>query len=311
MIYYRGTKDIKLDHTVVALGKFDGLHRGHQLLLDKLVDYGKKGYQTVVFTFDFHPMSLLTGKQQALIYTKEERRRIVEAMGIDVLIEYPFTQETAHMLPEDFVRDVLIRCIDAKVIVVGDDFRFGYQRQGDVAFLKQHAAQYGYQVDNCAKLCVNHEEISSTMIRDYIRQGDMETVTELLGRPYAITGEVIRGKANGRTVGMPTANLAPEAFKLLPPDGVYASTTYLHSRSRCYRSVTNIGRNPTVSDHNDLRVETYVMDFSGDLYGEEITINFYERIRGEKKFKDLKELRAQVEKDQQRAMDYLENHGIV
>lgn len=310
MIYFRGTKDIKLDHTVVALGKFDGLHRGHQLLLDKLVAYGKKGYQTVVFTFDFHPMSLLTGKKQALIYTKDERRRIVEDMGIDVLIEYPFTQETAHMLPEDFVRDVLIRCIDAKVIVVGDDFHFGYQRQGDVAFLKAHAQQYGYQVDNCEKLCVNNREISSTMIRDYIREGDMENVTGLLGRPYAITGEVIPGKANGRTVGMPTANLAPDHIKLLPPDGVYASTTYIHSKDKCYRSVTNIGRNPTVGDHNDLRVETYVMDFSGNLYGEKISISLYERVRGEKKFKDLKELRAQVEKDQQKAMDYLESHGI-
>ena len=113
-------------------------------------------------------MSLLTGKKQSLIYTKEERLRIVEEMGIDVLIEYPFTQETAHMMPEDFVRDVLVRDIGAKVIVVGDDFHFGYQRSGDVSFLKKHAAAYGYVVDNCEKLCVHGEEISSTMIRGYI-----------------------------------------------------------------------------------------------------------------------------------------------
>lgn len=310
MIYLRGTKDIKLAHTVVALGKFDGLHRGHQILLDKLKAYGEKGYQTVVFTFDFHPMSLLSGKPQSLIYTKEERRRIVEAMGIDVLIEYPFTQETAHMLPEDFIRDVLIQCIDAKVIVVGDDFHFGYQRQGDVAFLKQHAGQYGYFVDNCEKLCIGDEEISSTMIRKFIVQGELEMVTELLGRPYTITGSVIKGKANGRTVGMPTANLAPDAQKLLPPDGVYASTTWVASQGRYYRSLTNIGKNPTVSDHNDLRVETFVFDFSGNLYGEEINVSLYRRERGEKKFKDLNELREQVRKDQERAMVYFEEHEL-
>ena len=146
-------------------------------MINKLKEYGKKGFQTVVFTFDFHPMSLLTGKKQSLIYTKEERLRIVEEMGIDVLIEYPFTQETAHMMPEDFVRDVLVRDIGAKVIVVGDDFHFGYQRSGDVSFLKKHAAAYGYVVDNCEKLCVHGEEISSTMIRGYIAEGRMETVT--------------------------------------------------------------------------------------------------------------------------------------
>ena len=126
----------------------------------------------------------------------------MEEMGIDVLIEYPFTQETAHMMPEDFVRDVLVRDIGAKVIVVGDDFHFGYQRSGDVSFLKKHAAAYGYVVDNCEKLCVHGEEISSTMIRGYIAEGRMETVTELLGRPYEINGKVIPGKANGRKVYM-------------------------------------------------------------------------------------------------------------
>lgn len=311
MIYYRGTKDIRLNHTVVALGKFDGLHRGHQLLIEKLKKYGKKGYQTVVFTFDFHPMSLLSGKIQPLIYTKEERQKIVEEFGIDVLIEYPFTQETAHMLPEDFVKDVLVSCIGAEVIVVGDDFHFGYQRSGDVAFLKAHEKRYGYVVDNCEKLCVNGEEISSTMIRHYISQGNMEMVTELLGRPYHITGEVIPGKANGRTVGMPTANLAPEAGKLLPPEGVYASTIRIGSQEKQYYALTNIGRNPTVGDHNDLRVETHVIDFSGDLYGEKIAVSLYWHVRDEHKFNSLVEVKAQVEKDRERVMLYFKDHGIM
>lgn len=310
MIYFTGTKDIKLNQTVVALGKFDGLHRGHQLLLDKLKKYGKRGYQTVVFTFDFHPNSLLSGKKQSLIYTKEERRQIVEDLGIDVLIEYPFTQETAHMLPEDFVRDVLVRDIGTKAIVIGDDFHFGYQRSGDVAFLKARAEQYDYVVDNCEKLCIQGEEISSTMIRNYISQGNMEMVTELLGRPYKVSGKVISGKANGRKVGMPTANLAPADIKLLPPDGVYATVVHIDGLEQTYHALTNIGCNPTVSDHNDLRVETYILDFSGDIYGKEIDVSFYWRIRGEQKFGDLNELREQVAKDQKRTVDYFAEHGI-
>ena len=310
MIYFRGTKDIHLDHTVVALGKFDGLHRGHQLLINKLKEYGKKGFQTVVFTFDFHPMSLLTGKKQSLIYTKEERLRIVEEMGIDVLIEYPFTQETAHMMPEDFVRDVLVRDIGAKVIVVGDDFHFGYQRSGDVSFLKKHVAAYGYVVDNCEKLCVHGEEISSTMIRGYIAEGRMETVTELLGRPYEINGKVIPGKANGRKVDMRTANLAPDDIKLLPPEGVYASVVQIEGMEGKYYALTNIGRNPTVGDHNELRIETHVVEFSGDLYDRMITVRIYQRLRDEHKFASLEEVKAQVMKDQEKAMAYFKEHHI-
>lgn len=310
MIYFRGTKDIHLDHTVVALGKFDGLHRGHQLLMNKLKDYGKKGYQTVVFTFDFHPMSLLTGKKQSLIYTKEERLRIVEEMGIDVLIEYPFTQETAHMMPEDFVRDVLVHAIGAKIIVVGDDFRFGYQRSGDVAFLKKHAQQYDYIVDNCEKLCVDGEEISSTMIRRYISEGNMEIVTELLGRPYEMNGKVIPGKANGRKVDMRTANLAPDDIKLLPPEGVYASTVRIEGMPNQYYALTNIGRNPTLGDHNELRVETHVLDFSGDLYDRMITVRIYQRLRDEHKFANLEEVKAQVMKDKEKAIAYFKEYHI-
>ncbi len=276
----------------------------------QLKEYGKKGFQTVVFTFDFHPMSLLTGKKQSLIYTKEERLRIVKEMGIDVLIEYPFTQETAHMMPEDFVRDVLVRDIGAKVIVVGDDFHFGYQRSGDVSFLKKHAAAYGYVVDNCEKLCVHGEEISSTMIRGYIAEGRMETVTELLGRPYEINGKVIPGKANGRKVDMRTANLAPDDIKLLPPEGVYASVVQIEGMEGKYYALTNIGRNPTVGDHNELRIETHVVDFSGDLYDRMITVRIYQRLRDEHKFASLEEVKAQVMKDQEKAMAYFKEHHI-
>ena len=176
--------------------------------------------------------------------------------------------------------------------------------------MKKHAAAYGYVVDNCEKLCVHGEEISSTMIRGYIAEGRMETVTELLGRPYEINGKVIPGKANGRKVDMRTANLAPDDIKLLPPEGVYASVVQIEGMEGKYYALTNIGRNPTVGDHNELRIETHVVDFSGDLYDRMITVRIYQRLRDEHKFASLEEVKAQVMKDQEKAMAYFKEHHI-
>lgn len=308
MIYFNGTKQFNLKHTAVAIGKFDGLHRGHQVLLNKLRTYRDKGYMTVMFTFDFHPMSVLTGQLKPLIYATEERKKIVAEMGIDVMIEYPFNQETAHMMPEEFVRDVLVKEIGTEVIIVGDDFHFGYQRSGDVAYLKANEERFGYKVDNCEKLCMDSEEISATIIREEISAGNIECVNNMLGRPYLVTGSVIKGKANGRKVSMPTANLVVPPMKLIPPDGVYATRTEVGGKY--YYSLTNIGTNPTVGAHNDRSIESFLLDFDGDLYDKEINVYFYKYIRGEHKFADLSELRAQVARDQQTAIAYFKESGI-
>ena len=310
MIYYKGTKEIKLSETVIALGKFDGLHKGHQLLFDRLKSFRDDGLTTVVFTFDFHPLSLLSGHMQHLIYTRHERRRIIEDLGIDVLIEYPFTQETAHMPAEDFVRDVLVRDLGVRAIVVGDDFHFGYQRKGDVALLTKMSGAYGYSVIHCEKLCHQGQEISATQIRDQIKEGDLEAANLLLGRPYSITGEVIHGKGNGSgALNMPTANIAPESVKLLPPEGVYVSSVQLGEKS--YGAVTNIGHNPTVGDHNDLRVETFIMDFSGNLYGQELTVDLYRRLRGEIRFDRFESLKKQMHADCEQARSWLISEKII
>ena len=310
MIYYKGTKEIKLKDTVIALGKFDGLHKGHQLLFDKLRSFRDENLTTVVFTFDFHPLSLLTGQMQQLIYTRHERRQIVEELGIDVLIEYPFTEETAHMPAEIFVRDVLVRDLGVKAIVVGDDFHFGYQRKGDVKLLMALSSEYGYEVIHCEKLCHEGSEISATQIRDFIKEGELELAQVLLGRPYSISGEVIHGKGNGSgALNMPTANIAPGAVKLLPPEGVYVSDVRLEGRS--YGAVTNIGRNPTIGDHNELRVETFIMDFHGDLYGQELNVNLYKRLRGEKKFDGFESLKKQMHADCDQARAWLVQHDLM
>ena len=305
MIYYRGTRDIHLKNTAVALGKFDGLHRGHQLLFDKLKQYQEKGYQTVIFTFDFHPANLLKHTRQNLIYSHEERLQLIRSLGVDVLIEFPFTDETAHMLPDSFVREVLLNGLDAKVIVVGDDFRFGYKRSGDVQFLIDHQDEYGCLVDHCEKLCTpDGEEISSTMIRSKIEAGDMLAAQYLLGRPYSISGKVVRGFGNGRSVEMPTANLVPCDDKLLPPDGVYISGTILSENGNVLPSLTNIGCNPTIADGLDRRIETFILQYNGDLYEKEISVNLYQKLRDEMRFESLQDLRAQVRKDQEAAASY-------
>lgn len=325
MIYTTGTKEIQFKNTAVALGKFEGLHRGHQLLFDHLSSFRLQGLKTVMFTFDFHPSSVLNQKEKQLLYTAKERRYIAQDMGLDVLVEYPFTEETAHMAPEAFVREVLIQKMDVKAIVVGEDFRFGYKRQGDVQLLEDMAQEGGYQVVICRKLSIEvpqfdgleswnkvrlnkrpdkmvSKEVSSTLVRAYLEKGNMACVNQLLGRPFAIIGEVVHGREIGRTIGMPTANIAPSAGKLLPPNGVYSTITIVDGVG--HHSVTNIGLNPTIAEGNPKRVETYVYDFSGDIYGKEIEVRFFWYERPEMKFACLEALKAQISKDKFNTIEF-------
>lgn len=317
MIYISGTKDFKLTNTAVALGKFDGLHRGHQVLIDQINHYKAKGMLSVVFTFDYHPNSLFGDKEQNLIYTYEERRMIAERLGVDVLIEYPFTKETASMEPADFVKNVLVDELGARFVVVGEDFRFGRKRMGDTKLLEGMAPLLGYKADICRKICdmipagtdgnseAQTREIGATLIRKMLAAGDIETANKFLGRPFMIYGEVIHGRRIGRTIGMPTANIVTPSIKLLPPNGVYVSKTKVYNK--IYPSVTNIGCNPTVTDEGSRRVETYVYDFNDDLYGKEIEVMLYHYQRPEMKFDTIEALKNQMHKDGESAVAYFKN----
>lgn len=310
MTIYTSLDGLKLENTAVALGKFDALHKGHQYLFGRLNNYKKQGFQTVIFTFDFHPANLLTGKRQKVIYSRSERRDIFRETGADVLLEFPFTKDTAHMSADDFVKHVLVECLGCRVIVVGEDFHFGYQRSGDVCFLRDNEKKYGYKVDSSVKLGLDGDVISSTRIRECVREGDLEEASRLLGRCYSISGRVVRGKGNGRTVDMPTANIIPDEYKLLPPDGVYASRTCINRSSQMYYSITNIGTNPTVGEDNIRSVETFLLDFDGNIYDQEIHVDLYKRLRGEIRFPDLRALRTRVEVDKQDAIDYFRQNNI-
>ncbi len=305
MMIYSDLENVRLHHTAVALGKFDGMHKGHQLLFDKLASYKARGLMTVIFTFSFHPASLLTGKRQQVIYTREEKRRILSTFGADVLVEFPFTKETAHMLPGDFIKNVLVDTLGAQAVVVGNDFHFGYQRSGDVAFLRENAEKYAYTVDSQEKVCFEGAEISATRIREEISQGNMEEAYEMLGRRYSVSGVVVHGKGNGRTIDMPTANLIPESEKLLPPDGVYVSRTRINDLPDAFDSVTNIGTNPTVGANNLRSIETFLLNFDGNLYGQNISVELYKKLRDEETFSSLSTLKAQMKVDIMNAEDYL------
>ena len=304
MLYISENEDFRLKNTAVSLGKFDGIHRGHRLLIDQIINEKKNKYTSVVFTFSLHPKCLFSDKELELIDTEEEKKEKLENMGVDVLISYPFTKETAGMEPEEFVKDVLVNQLDAKIIVVGSDYRFGSHRKGDVALLERLSKIYGYQLIVFDKLVIRDQIVSSTLIRNEISKGNMEFVTELLGEPYRIKSEIIYGNQLGRTIGVPTINQVVPSNKLLPPNGVYTSKVYVDGKS--YYGVTNVGYKPTVSDKLVKGIETNIFDFEGDLYGQVIEVELMSFLRPEQKFDSLDELKNQIAVDSKAARDYFD-----
>lgn len=295
MEYICGKTEFQYHNSCVTLGKFDGLHRGHQLLFSYLHQYQQLAYNTVIFTFDYHPGNLFLAREMDLIYTEEEKRELLNEMGPDVLISYPFTKESASMEPEEFIAKILIQQLDAKLIVVGSDYRFGRGRRGDVAMLEAYAKVYGYQLIACDKLTLDGEVISSSRIRRELSLGHLEIVHKMLGRPYSITGTVVTGRQLGRTIGIPTVNILPHPHKLLPPYGVYASKIWV--QGSLYYGVTSIGCKPTVEDSGQTSVETHIFDFNQTIYGQEIKVELYTYMRAEEKFSSIQELQENVKKD--------------
>lgn len=302
MLYISENMEFQLQNTAVSLGKFDGIHRGHRLLIDRILKEKEKGYTSVVFTFSLHPMSLFSDKELELIDTEEEKVEKLRGLGVDVLISYPFTRETANTEPEEFVRKILVEQLDAKVIVVGSDYRFGKHRKGDVDLLRRLSVEYGYELVVYDKLQVENYTVSSTLIRNELIAGHMEFVEELLGEPFKIKGEVVYGKQIGRTIGVPTVNqLVPEG-KLMPPNGVYASHVFIDGRK--YQGVTGIGYKPTVTDEKVKGVETFLFDYEGDLYGKPIEVELLHFSRPEYRFDSIEELKAAIQKDIEDAKEF-------
>lgn len=280
--------------SAVTLGKFDGIHLGHQKLMKKILEKRSSGLKSVVFTFGEMPGAVLYGRGRTIL-TKTEREEHLRRMGIDYMIECPFVPELIHMEPEQFIEDILVKRLRAGFIAVGPDFRFGYERKGDCRLLKKLASVYGYEVEVCEKECFEEKVISSTYVRHMLETGEMEMVEKLLGYPYYVSGTVVHGHAIGRTLGVPTINLLPDEEKMLPPNGVYLTKTVVEGTA--YFGITNIGVKPTISGEEAKGVETHLFDFTGDLYGKEVLVEFDAFQRPEKKFASIEALRQQLAED--------------
>lgn len=293
---FRDTTDIAVhENTVITLGKFDGLHSGHRVLIEALrIEKEKTGYKSVVFTFSKSPKEEIEKKKQPALLTMKEKETLLELFGVDYVIEYPFTSDVRQMKAEDFI-ELLVEKLHVKVFVIGTDFCFGYEKAGNYTLLQQLSQKYGYRVLAFTKKQCQGEDISSTKIRDAISNGDVKAASSLLGYPYFFEGIVLNGRRIGRTIGVPTLNIEPEENKLLPPFGVYASQTVIDGKT--YLSLTNIGRKPTVGDNNPVGIETHVFDFHEDVYGKNVRVQLLEWIREEKKFNSVDELKIQIEKD--------------
>lgn len=309
MEYIKGTTAFKTEEpTVLSLGKFDGLHRGHELLMDYVFKKKKEGLKAAIFTFDIPPRKNVEHMAAKVLTTNEEKSRLFERIGIDYLIECPFTREVMNMEPELFI-ETIVNQLNVKCMVVGKDFHFGHNRRGDYQMLLQYAPKYGYEVEVVDKMQEDGRDISSTFVREQIVAGNMKKANDLLGYQYFVEGTILHGKKMGKAVlGIPTINLIPPEEKLLPPFGVYISITEWNGKR--YPGITNVGCKPTVEGKNPVGVETHIFDFDEDIYGKEVKVSFLSKVREEKKFASLEALKEQMAHDVAVGKQYFrENQG--
>ena len=303
--------------TVLTIGNFDGIHRGHQALLGELQRVAAQlDAASAMLTFDPHPFAVLRPDQPHLLLTTPmERLRLIQLLGIDLGIIQPFTRELAALEPAEFM-ELLVTRLNMRAMVVGPDFALGRNRSGNLTVLDALGTTLGYSIHVVEQVAWEQQPVRSSAIRTLLNEGDVEAAAALLGRPYHATGVVIQGDQRGRQIGIPTANLQLPADKLWPADGVYATRTYLHEYRNgqtgelaVFNSVTNLGVRPTVGG-TEHRFETHLLDFpqpgeSDNLYGQTVTVEFVARLRGEQRLNGLAELVAQIHADIAQAREIL------
>ncbi len=306
MEYMKKSTDFYIEEpTVVSLGKFDGIHRGHELLMDSLEKQKKQGLKAVVFTFDIPPKKAVSGDEGKVLTTNREKMLLFKQIGIDYLIECPFTPEIMHMEPEDFI-EMLVKRLHMKCLVAGRDFRFGYKRRGDYKLLLDKAEIFGYRAEIVDKMKEDGRDISSTFVREELVKGNIEKANRLLGYNYFIQGEVVHGRQMGKSAfKIPTLNQIPQPEKLLPPFGVYVTRTTVEGV--LYGGITNVGCKPTVGEANPVGAETHLFDFHKDIYGKEVKVEFLKPVRREMKFASLEDLKRQMRLDIQEGEKYYRN----
>ena len=309
MKVHHGVENIEIKCPVVTIGSFDGVHLGHACVIQHLKEKaaGIDG-ESVIISFEPHPREVLYPREQkiGILTTLEEKISILEKYGVDHLIILKFTLEFAQQSYTDFVKKILVDKLKIKGLVVGYDHRFGKDRAGNFENLQELANEYGFFLEKEVVFEEDDVNVSSTKIRNALTVGDITTVNRFLGYPYSVTGKVVYGHHLGNQIGFPTANIqVSDERKLLPAIGVYAVKVIIGQE--IFNGMLNIGIRPTVSNDGQISCEVYIFDFNRDLYGKTITINFITRIRGERKFDDIKELRAQLQKDQEKILALLKS----
>jgi riboflavin kinase / FMN adenylyltransferase len=310
MRLFHGTDNAKIARpTVLTLGVFDGLHLGHQLIMKTVVERARAtGAVPTVITFEPHPRALLHPESAPpLLQTFDQKIEALGVLGIEQTIVIHFDMSFAQIRAEDFLRAVTVDRLHAKEVYLGCGFAFGHGREGNIDLLRTVSKSLGFFADEVPELRLRGRRVSSSRIRELLQEGKVNIARRMLGRPYGVEGRVVRGAERGATLGFPTANLHPQN-RVIPRNGVYVTATLIDGQWR--RSVTNIGTRPTFGSDNESSVETFVMDWSGDLYGDVVRVRFLHRLREEKKFSSIDELKSQIARDVARANNYFEHSGV-
>jgi riboflavin kinase/FMN adenylyltransferase len=298
-----------LSQASLALGFFDGVHPGHQVVIRSAVEQATRlGVTPAVVTFKEHPRSLTLGKSPPLLTLIDQRLELFEELGIKAALVLSFTEELCRLDPQDYVRSVLVECMGAKSLSIGFNHRFGRNRVGDADLLRKLGEEFGYSVHVAGEVIVDGAPVSSSRIREAISKGDVEEARTLLGRRFAIAGIVERGDRRGHTIGFPTANIAVSDEQVEPAIGVYVAEVRLPDNTRL-PAVVNIGRRPTFEKDGNLTTEVHVLDYDGDLYGKRLQLEFLQHVRSEKKFDGIEALKAQISADVQQARTFFAEHS--
>lgn len=304
-VYHSIDEFQKLPFAVVTSGTFDGVHRGHQKILSRLREIAQStGGESVVITYWPHPRMVVSDATDLqLLSTIEEKTELLKEQQVGHLLVIPFTRDFSELTSEQFIRQILIDKIGTQRLVIGYDHRFGRNREGSFEHLSQNAALYGFEVEEIPRQDVDHVGVSSSKIRQALLDGNVHIATEYLGRYYSLSGVVVKGNQLGRTIGYPTANIhTSDSYKLIPADGVYAVRVFVNDQ--WYKGMMNIGIRPTIQGTHRT-AEANIFDFNADIYGQEITVSFVEKIRDEQKFNGLEALKAQLAHDRQTALQLL------
>ncbi|MDK2563313.1 bifunctional riboflavin kinase/FAD synthetase [Romboutsia sedimentorum] len=296
MITIKSINEINnIKRSVVTIGNFDGIHKGHEVLITKAVEYGKKNnIKSIVFTFENHPANYFVTDSIKNIISNEERINRLNELGVDLVVSIPFDECMTKISAQEFVEKILVDKLHVEKIIVGYDFTFARNKEGNTNVLRKLSKQYNYELEVIKPIKINGTRVSSTYIRNLLNEGNVYNIIPYLGHRYELQGTVVHAKKLGRTIGFPTANIEIDKDIIMPKNGIYA--TKIHIEGKTYFGATNIGYNPTVNG-SKLSIETNILEFSEDIYGKLIKIEFLERIRDEEKFSSLDELKNQLKQD--------------